>query len=123
MKGTSKRPVITVGQTVFVSFSSWYGSSTPNLNEYEVTKVNTRSFYAIRKGSDYERRFDLKTLRHEDSFGEIFQAYLSEKTYWNKVKIAEEKKELRSEIEKSLLKLNLNQLREIHSIIKQGEVR
>lgn len=117
MKGTSKRPVITVGQTVFVSFSSWYESSTPNLYEYEVTKVNTRSFYAIRKGSDYERRFDLRTLRHEDSFGEVFQAYLSEKTYWNKVKIAEEKQELRSEIEKSLLKLNLNQLRKIKEII------
>lgn len=119
MKGKSKRPTITVGQTVYVSFTGgWTGSSQPNLSEYEVTKVNTKSFYAVEKGFDFERRFDLRTLRHDNSFGEVYLAYLSENAYWDKVKILEEKKQLRREIEHSLMKLNLNQLREIRSIIK-----
>lgn len=112
----TKKRNIEVGQTIYVNAQTMFLPSKPNLDEYVVTKVNTRSFYAHKKGSDYERRFDKRTWQHE-SLGELYQAYETEKEYWDLVELAKEKKALRENISRSLPELNIKQLRKIYQII------
>lgn len=109
--------LIEVGQTVYVNAQAMFTQTKPNLAEYVVTKVNTVSFYGHEKGSDFERRFDKRTWQHH-SFGELYQAYATEEEYWKKIELAKERKELYQAINKSLPKLNINQLREINNMIQ-----
>lgn len=102
--------------------------SEPNLKEYIVKKVNTRSFYAHRKDSDYVRRFDKKTMVHS-SLGNFYKAYLTEKDYWDKVQLHISKMAKRLKIfekayyhhDKSLLKTVEQQQKEIERLKAANE--
>jgi phosphopantetheine adenylyltransferase len=107
---------IEVGQTIYVNIRNIFFPSKPNLTEYVVTKVNRKSFYARRKDSDYEYRFDKKTMKTE-FLGEIHTAYLDPKEYWDKVELEKERSALCNEIKKHLNNLNIEKLREIKTII------
>lgn len=111
---------VEVGQTIYVSASNIFMKYKPNLDAYVVTKVNTRSIYARKiGGSDFERRFDKRTMTHE-SFGDIFKVYLTEKEYWDKIKQSEDKRSLLTEIKKSLNgDLSIDKLKRIFSIVKE----
>src|SRR4051794_37077256 len=101
---------IEVGKTVYVQVSNMFYNSEPKLSEYIVTKVNTRSFYAHRKTSDFERRFDKRKMTHE-SLGEVYRAYLTEKEYWYMVERGKEKVRLRKELQDTINKMPLIELR------------
>ncbi|QTR83177.1 hypothetical protein JC777_00900 [Bacillus cytotoxicus] len=103
---------IEVGQIVYVHVSNMFYSSEPKLIEYIVSKVNTRSFYAHRKDSDYERRFDKRKMTHE-SLGEVYRAYLTEKEYWDMVDRRKESIELRKELKKQIDIMSLEKLHEL----------
>ncbi|MCU5431302.1 beta barrel domain-containing protein [Bacillus cereus group sp. MYBK163-2] len=103
---------IEVGQIVYVHVSNMFYNSEPKLIEYIVSKVNTRSFYAHRKGSDYKRRFDKRKMTHE-SLGAIYRAYLTEKEYWDIVNRRKESAELRKELKEQIDSMSLEKLREL----------
>ncbi|HDR7669583.1 TPA: hypothetical protein QCX97_003469 [Bacillus wiedmannii] len=103
---------IEVGQIVYVHVSNMFYRSEPKLMEYIVSKVNTRSFYAHRKDSDYERRFDKRKMTHE-SLGEIYRAYLTEKEYWDMVDRRKESVELRKKLKEQIDSMPLEKLREL----------
>ncbi|MBD8005835.1 beta barrel domain-containing protein [Bacillus norwichensis] len=108
---------VEIGQTIYVSVSNMFTESEPNLTEYVVTKVNTMSFYAHRKGDDFaERRFDKRTMIH-NSFCETYKAYFTEKEYWDKIALLKEKMLLCSEIRRSVVDLDIKKLRQIQALI------
>jgi hypothetical protein len=107
---------IEVGQAVYVHVSNMFYNSEPKLSEYIVTKVNTRSFYAHRKYSDYEIRFDKRKMTHE-SLGEVYRAYLTEKEYWDMVERGKEKVQLRKELQDTINKMSLIELRKLKEVL------
>jgi len=115
-----KLKVIEVGQTVYVTTRGMFTKTKPNLEEYEVIKVNGSSFYAHKKGhpSKYPSRFDRKTMIHDSGMGYIDKAYLSADEYWNLIEIAKQKKELKDEIRNRLDDLDLKSLQEITTLIR-----
>lgn len=107
---------IEVGQIVYVHVSNMFYSSEPKLIEYIVSKVNTRSFYAHRKGSDYESRFDKRKMTHE-SLGDVYRAYLTEKEYWEMVERGKERVQLRKELKETVDKMSLIELRKLKEVL------
>jgi hypothetical protein len=108
---------IEVGQTIYVNIRNMFLRSEPKLEEYVVTKVNTKSFYARPKDSSYEIRFNRKTMKSTSSLGDCYTAYINPNEYWDKVKLEKEKLLLRTEITKSLNELSIEKLRQIKAII------
>jgi hypothetical protein len=109
--------MIEVGQTVFVETSDYYGVN-PSLQAYLVSKVNGSSFYATRKDSKFEERFDKKTMSAKSGLGYSKKAYLSEQEYRNMINRKEEALEIRNVITNTLPKLTLEQLQEIYKLMK-----
>ncbi len=107
---------IEVGQIVYVHVSNMFYRSEPKLIEYIVSKVNTRSFYAHRKDSDYERRFDKRKMTHE-SLGDVYRAYLTEKEYWEMVERGKERVQLRKELKETVDKMSLIELRKLKEVL------
>ena len=93
---------IEVGQTVYVSESTMFRDTAPNLEEYEVSKVNGSSFYAHKKGTQLTRRFNRKTMKSDNGMGFNFKAYETAQEYWDMIASKEEKEELRTDIQKVL---------------------
>lgn len=110
------KPVIEVGQTVYVNVKLDFVNQAPKLSEYIVTKVNTKSFYASKKGDDYEVRFDKKTMQSR-SFGIIYKAYLTKEEYWDMIELGKERESLRKEIAQAINGLGIEKLREIKNLI------
>lgn len=110
------KPVIEVGQTVYVNVSFLFVHSEPKLYPYIVTRVNTKSFYAKEDGDKHEVRFDKKSMSSRSTFG-VYRAYLTEKEYWDMIELAKEKETLRREIVKAVNSLGIEKLREIKTLI------
>lgn len=103
---------IEVNQTIYVHRRNMFSGDEENLTPYTVTKVNTRSIYTKRVGSDYEWRFDKKTLKACD-MGISLQAYLTEQEYWDKVNEKREKERLIRDIEGKIKDLSLEGLKQV----------
>lgn len=114
------KPVIEVGQTVYVNVQFAFVNQAPKLSEYIVTKVNTKSFYASKKGlvltNDYEVRFDKKTMQ-SCSFELTYKAYLTKEEYWDMIELGKERESLRKEIAQAINGLGIEKLREIKNLI------
>lgn len=112
---------VKVGQTIYVNIRNMFlPSNEPNLEEFVITKVNTKSFYARRKDSlgGYEYKFNKKTMT-ATSLGDIYTAYLDPNEYWKLVEIEKEKELLRKEIIQEVFNgLDLEKLRQIKAIIE-----
>lgn len=118
---TKKKPQIEVGQTLYVTQREMFRETTPNLREFEVTKVNTTSVYMKdinnERARDREIRFDKKTLSYNSGIGFRLIAYTTEKEYWDMIALKEERATLTHEIQKSLSGLDIEKLREIKELI------
>lgn len=112
---------ISIGQKIYVNHVSFVPKE-PNLKELEVKRVNKSSFYLYDPNSniDMEWRFSLKTMTCNTGF-ETMVAYTDPDLYWNKVKVSNEKKELRNFIQQSLIDLSYGQLQEIKKVIDKNK--
>lgn len=112
---------VEVGQVVYVTSISMFTDNKPNLTPYKVTKVNGSSFYAYNmeghSSRQIEDRFSHRDMTHKTGFGYNHVAYLSEEDYWSRVRLAEEKRELRSEISKALPHLKHKQLLAVKELL------
>lgn len=111
---------IKVGQKLYVKRREMFGRrENDDLEEYEVTKVNTASVYAQAIGSDYEIRFDKRKLTHDNGMGTFYKAYLDANTYWDEVETRAELDKLRKEIAGLIPGLTVDKLKEIRELIKE----
>lgn len=109
------------GQIIYVEQSNMFINTSPNLSEYVITSVNSRSFYAKRKDSqnDYKQRFDKKTGISHSIDGFINEAYPHEETYNAKIEKIKKTAELKIYISKNINKLKLEDLIKIEKYIKK----
>lgn len=121
MPPKKKKPSFEVGQTLYVSISSWLvRSEEPKLYEYVVTRFNKTSVYARPKEhpTHSERRFEIRTMTAKDGFGDYYYAYIDPEVYWKSIRDAEERKNLRNQIKNNAHTLNLEQLRQVDEFIQ-----
>ncbi len=107
-------------QEVFVSSQNvWVGSEEPRLSKYIVVKANKSSFYAIPENFlGYKpTRFSQKTLAHKTGWGFRYQAYRSAKEYWDIIERGKEKVQLRKELEETIDKMSLVELRRLKEVL------
>ncbi|QQO38641.1 hypothetical protein PP657_gp023 [Bacillus phage BCPST] len=110
-----KRPKPEFGQTLYVTIGSQFGEL-DDIHEYIVTKVNTVSFYALKKGSNLVRRFDLKTFSHKGTF-EYHYAHFTREEIEERRILAAEKRALKNHLLKNIHNFTLPQLREMNKIV------
>ena len=111
-----KRPVINVGDTLYLWDSpSFLNRETKReLEEAEVTKVNTASVYV--KQGKRELRFDKKTLQYRDGFGGYTQAFVDPNTFYQKWDRDVETRKLREAITAFTKSANYETLKHVHAI-------
>ncbi|MGK8607622.1 hypothetical protein ACRS42_21460 [Bacillus thuringiensis] len=108
------------GQEVFVSSQNvWIGSEEPGLSKYIVVTANKSSFYAIPESFPGYKpiRFSQKTLSHNTRWGFRYQAYRSAKEYWDIIERGKEKVQLRKELEDTIEKMSLVELRRLKEVL------
>ena len=110
---------VDVGQKIYVSQRDMFSTRYENLNEYEVTKINTNSIYAKEMGSEREIRFTKSSLEHTNGCGVRYQAYLSPDTYWNKIEEEKEINKMKKRIKEIVLTLDYEELKEMESIVNK----
>lgn len=113
--------VVEVGQEIYVTRGNRFMETTPNLDTWIVTSVNTKSFYAHIKGTVNGQRFDKRSMVCELlNAGEYLRAYQSPSLYWDKVAEMKRVVELKSIIQKELVGMNLKVLEEIYKVIEKS---
>lgn len=108
----SKKPALSIGQTVYVERFGWLNKEPKEPLPYEVTKINTSSIYAKTKEEAKEVRFDKKTWMAKEAMSEL-RIWLTAEDYWHKINSIEETSELRLKLTDKLAYLTLEQLREL----------
>ncbi|MEG9325656.1 hypothetical protein V4C29_24065 [Bacillus cereus] len=108
------------GQEVYVSTSGgWVGKSEPNLRKFIVVRANKTSFYANPEGVEDKSpyRFNQKDLSHNTGWGYHYQAYRTEKEYWDMIERGKEKAQLRKELKDTVDKMSLIELRKLKEVL------
>lgn len=114
-------PAVKEGQVIYVAMEDLFVKTQPYLIPYKVTKVESDKFYAYNLEVGLrttERCFNMSTLSHNTGIGYVYQAYLTEKEFWDKVNAEKEKETLKIKIENAIASLSLEELRKINEIIE-----
>ena len=121
------KPIVEVGQTVYVKRNSWSNFSLNDedekLDEYIVTKTNGSSFYCKPKDNNiqFNYRFSNKTKTHKSLTGDILVAYLNPHHYYDMVKKMKKKKELLKEVHDTIEKLSIIELENVLEFIVNND--
>lgn len=108
-----------IGQRIYVTRKQLFHETKPNLHPYVIVRFNSSSIYATPLQSDYEQRFDRKTLEGKMSVGDRYTAFFTEEEYWSKIEQVKEHKELKSELKELVDSLTVEQLRKLKAYLNK----
>lgn len=106
---------IEVGQVLYVVTREMFLSGDAEIEEFEVSKVNTASVYVKKKNSGFEIRLNRKSLIGRSMLGGYYKGYLDRDTYIKEVEDRETIKSLKCSIKLLIDDMSLDQLNMINS--------